>query len=93
MALDDAGYVSIAELVIYIPCLILSIYICSRHGFRKSTGWVYTLILCVARIVGAICQLVTYTSPSQGLYQAVFIIDSIGISPLLFATLGVIRRM
>lgn len=93
MALHAQGYVSIVELIVYIPALILAIMLCSRHGFTRASGWVYTIILCVVRIVGAICQLMTYTDHSDGLLKATLIIDSIGISPLLLATLGMLSRL
>jgi hypothetical protein len=93
MHLDSQSYVSIAELIVFIPSLLVAILICSCHGFRRSSGWIYTLILCLVRIVGAICQLLTYNNNSTGLLQATIIIDSIGLSPLLFATLGMLSRV
>lgn len=84
---------SIVELVIYSPLLVAAALLCQRHGFERSSGWVFILILCIIRITGSACNLVTYSAPSTSLYQAVFILDSIGISPLLFATLGLLTRM
>lgn len=84
---------SISELVIYSPLLVAASIICQRHGFKRSSGWIYILLLCIIRIAGSACNLVTYNTPSTSLYQAVFILDSIGISPLLFATLGLLTRM
>ncbi|KAH7129092.1 hypothetical protein EDB81DRAFT_661947 [Dactylonectria macrodidyma] len=92
MAIDSRGYVSIAELIVYIPALIAAFIVCSRHGFARSSGWVFTIVLCVVRILGGICQLLTYSNHSSGLLQATIIIDSIGISPLLLATLGMLSR-
>ncbi|KAH8646788.1 hypothetical protein BX600DRAFT_518813 [Xylariales sp. PMI_506] len=92
MAIDAYGYVSIAELIVYVPALIAAIVVCSRHGIHRASGWVYTVILCVVRIAGAVCQLLTYHDQSEGLLKATVIIDSIGLSPLLLATLGVISR-
>ncbi|PNY28453.1 Uncharacterized protein TCAP_01620 [Tolypocladium capitatum] len=93
MALGDQGYVSIAELIVYVPALVLALIVCSRHGLHRASGWMYTVLLCVVRIVGAICQLVTYSDQSEGLLKATLIIDSIGISPLLLATLGMLSRL
>jgi len=93
MTFGASGWVSVVELIVYIPAALLSIFICSRHGFTRSSGWIYTLILCVVRIAGAICQLLTYHDTSSGLIQATLIIDSIGLSPLLFATLGMLSRL
>ncbi|KAI0967309.1 hypothetical protein F4678DRAFT_465560 [Xylaria arbuscula] len=92
MAIGAEGYVSIVELIIYIPALIAAIMVCSRHGVHRASGWVYSVILCVVRIAGAVCQLLTYNNQSEGLLKATIIIDSIGISPLLLATLGVVSR-
>ncbi|KAH7074522.1 hypothetical protein BKA63DRAFT_603434 [Paraphoma chrysanthemicola] len=80
------------ELAFYIPTALLSIAICARHGFHRSSGWIYTLILCIVRIAGAICQFVSHTDHSSGLIKTAIIIDSIGLSPLLFATLGMLSR-
>jgi hypothetical protein len=93
MKFDARGGVSVVELIIFIPSLITAIIICCRHGFTRSSGWIYTLILCLIRIIGAICQLLTYTDHSSGLLKATIIIDSIGLSPLLLATLGMLSRL
>jgi hypothetical protein len=93
MALTAAGYVSIVELVVYFPALFAAAFITKRHGFHRASGWIYTVILCLVRIIGACCQLASYSNHSSGLITATLIIDSIGISPLLLATLGVLSRL
>jgi len=92
MKFDSHGGVSIFELVVYFPALVVAVIVCSRHGFGRSSGWVFTLVLCLVRIIGACCQLATYHSETKGLFEAVVILDSIGISPLLLATLGLLSR-
>lgn len=92
MKLDSKGGVSIFELCIYIPATLVAVIVCSRHGFGRSSGWIFTLILCLVRIVGACCQLATYQSETKGLLEAVIILESIGVSPLLLATLGLLSR-
>jgi hypothetical protein len=93
MHLNARGGVSIAELFIYTPSLLLAVVVCSRHGFQRSSGWIFTLILCLVRIVGASCQLATYHGESSGLVKAAVILDSVGVSPLLLATLGLLSRL
>jgi len=93
MHLDNRGYLSIAELIVYIPCLILAFVVCLRHGFKRTSGWICIPILCAIRIAGSICQLLTYSNPTEGLIKATLIIDSIGIAPLLLAVLGVLSRL
>jgi hypothetical protein len=93
MQLNNRGYVSIVELVVYIPSVILALVVCLRHGFKRTSGWIFILALCVVRIAGAICQLLTYNNHTQGLIEATLIIDSIGIAPLLLTVLGVLSRL
>lgn len=90
MHLDARGGISILEICVYFPLLILAILICQRHGFSRSAGWTYTLLLCLVRLLGACCQLATYNKPSHGLVEAVIILSSVGLSPLLLATLGLL---
>lgn len=85
--------VSVVELIFFIPTAILALITCFRHGFNRSSGWIYTLILCVVRIAGAICQFLSHNNHSTNLIEATIIIDSIGLSPLLLATLGMLSRL
>ncbi|CAO2649421.1 Nn.00g068060.m01.CDS01 [Neocucurbitaria sp. VM-36] len=85
--------VSLIELLFYVPTSLLALIVCFRHGFHRSSGWLYTLILCTVRIAGAICQFLSHSNHSDGLIQATVIIDSIGLSPLLLATLGLLSRL
>lgn len=92
MKFNSQGGISILELIIYFPALVVAAIVCSRHGFGRNSGWIFTLVLCLVRIVGACCQLATYHSETKGLLEAVLILDSIGMSPLLLATLGLLSR-
>ena len=92
MKFNARGGISILELIIYFPSIIAAVFICSRHGFRRSSGWIFTLILCLIRIIGACCQLATYHDQSQGLLEAALILDFVGLSPLLLAALGLLSR-
>lgn len=93
MTIGPAGALAVFEVIVYTPALVAALVVCSRHGWRRASGWFYTIFLCIVRIAGAVCQLVMSNSnPSDGLLKATIILDSIGLSPLLFATLGVISR-
>lgn len=84
--------ITLVELVFYIPFGFLTAFICYRHGFNRSSGWIYTLILCIVRIVGGIMQFVSHNNQSAGILQTILILDSVGLSPLLLATLGLLSR-
>lgn len=90
MHFDGRGGISILELCIYLPLSIIAVIVCKRHGFGRSSGWIFTLLLCVIRVLGACCQLATYQHPSRGLFEVVLILSSVGLSPLLLATLGLL---
>ncbi len=92
MKFNARGGVSILEVFIFFPSFFIAIWICKRHGFGRSSGWIFTLILCLIRIIGACCQLATYHDQSQGLLETTIILDSVGISPLLLGTLGLLSR-
>ncbi|KAM3496809.1 hypothetical protein MY10362_009820 [Beauveria mimosiformis] len=88
MELDSSGYVSILSLIIFIPTLIANLVVCARHGFNSPSTWFCILFLCVLRISGAICHLLSFSNFSIGLLVAIAVLNSIGLSPLLLATLG-----
>ena len=92
MKFNAQGGISVLELIIYFPSIVAAVFVCSRHGFNRSSGWIFTLILCLIRIIGACCQLATYHDQSQGLLEAALILDFVGLSPLLLATTGLLSR-
>jgi len=94
MAITHHNAVSIAELVVYVPCLITSIFLAIRHGFGKSAGWYFLIVFCLARTIGPAMQLATISNPTNtSLYTGYTILQSVGLSPLLLATLGLLGRL
>ncbi|KAE8141410.1 hypothetical protein BDV38DRAFT_279310 [Aspergillus pseudotamarii] len=93
MHLTGRDGISILQLIVYVPFLVIIWIACWRHGFRRSAGWVLILIFCLLRIVGSICELCARSHPSKDLIIAVVVLDSIGISPLMLATLGLLSRL
>ena len=87
------GGISILELIFYIPSLITAIFICARHGFGKNSGWIFLVIFSLARVLGACCQLGTYSSNSTSLETATLVLNLLGLTPLLLATLGLLSRV
>ena len=84
--------IALVELIFYIPFLFISAFVCYRHGFSRSSGWLYTVILCIVRIIGGILQFVSHNDHSTGLLETTLVLDSVGITPLLLATLGLLSR-
>jgi hypothetical protein len=93
MGFNARDIVAVIELIFFIPTAILAAIVCARLGFKRSSGWIYTLLLCVVRIAGAVCQFLSRTDHSTGLIKTSIIIDTIGLSPLLLATLAILHRL
>jgi hypothetical protein len=85
--------VSIAEIVVYVPCLIIAILLSIRHGFRRNAGWMFLIVFCLARIIGSSMQLATISQPKNtSLYTGSAILQNVGFSPLELASLGLLSR-
>lgn len=50
--LSEREDIAIAQIAVYLPALIVAIYVTSRHGFVRQMGWMYLVIFCVLRIAG-----------------------------------------
>jgi len=90
MALDQRGDISIVEIIIYIPVLIVGAILVMRHGFSRKAGWVFLVILAIMRIVGGVTHVLSETSDknSTSLIITYSICEMAGTSPLLLASLG-----
>jgi hypothetical protein len=94
MTISYRDGVSIGELAVYVPGLIIAIYLAVHHGFGRSAGWFFLIIFTLARVLGACLQLATISSPTNiNLYIGYGILQNIGLSPLMLATLGLLSRL
>jgi prolipoprotein diacylglyceryltransferase len=94
MALDPTTKLAIAELVLYILFIPIVGYLLLRHGKRGLFGWLYLILFCMLRIVASAMQINNYVQESHGKMPSstAGIINSVGISPLLLATGGVLHE-
>ena len=91
--IGDRGGLAIAELIFYVPALVMSIVVASKHGFGRSAGWYFLIILSVSRIAGQIAQLVAVNQPTNESAQvAAAVLSSVGFSTLLAAQIGLLKR-
>jgi hypothetical protein len=86
--------IAIAELCVYAPILLLTFIIVLRHGFKRQSGWIYLAIFCIVRIAGAALKILSAEHPlSTDDAEWATILQSVGLSPLLLATLGLLKRI
>jgi hypothetical protein len=94
MALSNRNDLSIVELIVYTPACLFSIFLCIRHGFGINKGWLFLLIFSLVRIAGASVELATIGFPSSiPLLTSAALLSSVGLSPLLLTTLGLLSRV
>jgi len=86
--------IAIAEICVYIPILILTVIVVVRHGFQKQLGWIYLAIFSVVRLAGAGFEIEKNHHPDNKTdIEWSAILQSVGLSPLLMASLGLLKRM
>lgn len=54
--LDQRGDIAVAEIVVYIPILILSVILVIRNGFTRQAGWIYLVILSLSEHASSLVQ-------------------------------------
>ncbi|KAK9432398.1 hypothetical protein V1505DRAFT_306766 [Lipomyces doorenjongii] len=88
--LSPHGYIAIAEIVVYSIALVISVFNCLHHGFKRKEGWAYLSIFGIFRIVASALVIVVEESsdPSTGIIVAEMTVSNIALTPLLLATLG-----
>lgn len=88
-----ADGIAIYQLIFYSPAFLASIYVATRHGAMKSSGWILLTIFCIIRIVGSSARIATITNSSgTTAYTIALVCSLLGLSPLLMASLGLISR-
>lgn len=86
--------IAIAELAVYTPVTLLAIVVVIRHGFHKQLGWIYVCAFGGIRIAGAIIQILSTKNPDNTSdAEWAMILQSVGLSPLLLSSLGLLKRM
>jgi hypothetical protein len=86
--------IAIAEICVYIPIFILTLIVVFRHGFRRQLGWIYLAIFCIIRLAGAGFKIASVNNPTNITdIEWSSILSSVGLSPLLLATLGLLKRV
>jgi hypothetical protein len=93
MVSTDEG-IAIAELCVYIPIFILTVVVMIRHGFQRQFGWIYLAIFCIIRLAGAGFKIESVHHPTNRTdIEWSAILQSVGLSPLLMASLGLLKRV
>jgi hypothetical protein len=88
------GKIAIAEICVYIPIFLLTLITVFRHGTGKQLGWIYLTIFCIIRLVGAGFKIASNNNPTDSTdLEWATILSSVGLNPLLMASLGLLKRV
>ncbi|PYI01880.1 hypothetical protein BO78DRAFT_411112 [Aspergillus sclerotiicarbonarius CBS 121057] len=94
MTIVTVKHVAIAELVVYIPTALVTLLVVLRHGFHKQLGWIYLFIFSGIRIGGAVMEIISEKHPDNSSdVEWAIILQSVGLSPLLLSSLGLLKRV
>jgi hypothetical protein len=92
--MDEREQISIALIALYAPAVLIAVFLAFRHGFQRSSAWRYVVIFSLIRIVGSSLQIMTVSDPGNiGLYTGAAVCQSVGLSPLILAALGLLGRI
>ncbi|KAH7143956.1 hypothetical protein EDB81DRAFT_512302 [Dactylonectria macrodidyma] len=93
-SLDTYDRIAIAEIVFYSFFLISGIFLCFKHGLKRSSGWRFLVILALARLIGSSMLLATINDPSNvSLYVGWMTLNGVGFGPLILMLLGLVSRL
>ncbi|KAJ2994346.1 hypothetical protein NUW58_g1581 [Xylaria curta] len=93
MELTVHNNISIAQIIVFIPFLAVSIFLCVRHGFGQNAGWLFLVFFSLERIIGASLQLATIAQPDNiGLVLGVLTLQSVGLSDFIITLLALLNR-
>lgn len=92
--LDATTQLSIAELAIYLILVPIIIYILVRHGKPGYHGWGFLIVFCGLRLASDGIQIGNHKNAANGgsAGSSGAIINSIGLSGLLYSLAGIIHE-
>ncbi len=86
--------IAIAEIGVYIPVFLLTAIVVFRHGFKRQAGWIYLALFCLIRLAGAGFKIAQTHNPTNKTdIEWAAILQSVGLSPLLLASMGLLKRV
>ncbi len=90
---DTYDGLAVAQIILYVVFLAGAVFLCLKHGFLKSAGWRYLLVLGLVRIIGSALRLATISAPTdQNLYVGWLVLNGLGLGPLILMLLGLLSR-
>lgn len=94
MMIDYRQGVSIAVLIFYVPVLAIAVYLCIRHGPKRTSAWRFMIIFTLVRVLGSCLQLGTISRPdNHSLDMGYATLINIALSPLELVSFGLLDKV
>ncbi|KAI0803561.1 hypothetical protein GGR55DRAFT_388055 [Xylaria sp. FL0064] len=84
---------AIVQLIFFVIYLAFGVFLCRKHGWRRSGGWFIIVVFSFLCIIGASFQIATIFYPTRSVYAGVLVTESIGIAPLIGISAGMLARL
>ncbi|CAJ2504152.1 Uu.00g115460.m01.CDS01 [Anthostomella pinea] len=81
---------AIVQLFFFAAYLCCALFLCTKHGWYRSGGWLIIVLFSTLRIIGSGFQLSTIDHPTRTAYAGALITESIGIAPLVNINVGML---
>ncbi|GAO14127.1 uncharacterized protein UV8b_06525 [Ustilaginoidea virens] len=92
--LDAYDVISVVGIPVYAVFLLCAVYLCAKHGFSKSSGWRFLIVLALARIIGFGMRLGLVNDPTNtSLWIGWMTVTSLGLGPLVLVLLSLLSRV
>lgn len=93
MGLSPHQSLSIVVILCFLPAAVIAGWLCISHGIGKHWGWLYLLILALARVVGGSLQIASESTGSGGLSNGAMLLSSSGLMALILVMLEIVQKV
>jgi hypothetical protein len=93
MGISAFEILDIAELIFFVPAMVVAGVVVRKHGLHKQLGWRFLLMICLFRIIGATVSLISVHHPSEGLTITYDVTNSFGLSAVISTALALLERV
>ncbi|KAK2763921.1 hypothetical protein FQN54_009540 [Arachnomyces sp. PD_36] len=93
MGLSPHQILSIVVIICFVPAAAIAGWLCIARGIGHHWGWLYLLVLALARVVGCSLQIAAGETGIEGLFDAAVVLSSSGLMALILVMLEIIHRV
>jgi hypothetical protein len=93
MGLSPHQGLSIGVVICFFPAVVISAWMCIFRDIGLRWGWIYLLLLALARVVGGSLQIASEETHSEGVSDGAAILASSGLMALILVMLKTLQTV